>query len=129
MPPPPTQHPAAHRPIGKAVYGARLGILMLEARFIPGDTGNALTWPFPVLYKVVRGMSPRRVVREARRGLRDAFIDAKELADCGADGITTNCVSCQPSEIARPSACRSPLGPMQAPFVERLLLLASASAS
>jgi hypothetical protein len=36
---------------GKAIYGARLGILMLEARFprIPGDMGNAETWPFPVL--------------------------------------------------------------------------------
>ena len=40
---------------GKALYGAPLGILMLEARFprIPGDMGNATTWPFPVLYKVV----------------------------------------------------------------------------
>ena len=39
---------------GRAVYGAPLGILMLEARFprIPGDMGNAGTWPFPVLYKV-----------------------------------------------------------------------------
>ena len=38
---------------GKALYGARVGILMLEARFprIPGDMGNGLTWPFPVLYK------------------------------------------------------------------------------
>ena len=41
---------------GKAIYGAPLGILMLEARFprIPGDMGNAATWPFPVLYRVVR---------------------------------------------------------------------------
>jgi hypothetical protein len=33
---------------GKAIYGARVGILMLEARFprIPGDMGNAETWPF-----------------------------------------------------------------------------------
>ena len=36
---------------GKAIYGAPLGILMLEARFprIPGDMGNGTTWPFPVL--------------------------------------------------------------------------------
>src|SRR6476661_3293029 len=49
---------------GKALYGAPLGILMLEARFprIPGDMGNAETWPFPVLYRVVRGATPERVV-------------------------------------------------------------------
>ena len=48
---------------GRALYGAPLGILMLEARFarIYGDMGNATTWPFPVLYRVVRGASPERV--------------------------------------------------------------------
>ena len=47
---------------GKTLYGASVGILMLETRFprIPGDMGNAETWPFPVLYKVVPGASPRR---------------------------------------------------------------------
>lgn len=79
---------------GKAVYGAAVGILMLEARFprIPGDVGNALTWPFPVLYKVVRGASPDRVVRRNAEGLLGAFVDAgRELVRDGADGITTNC--------------------------------------
>src|SRR5262245_55085102 len=56
---------------GKGLYGARVGILMLETRFprIPGDMGNAETWPFPVLYKVVPGASPRRVVRDRAAGL------------------------------------------------------------
>jgi Asp/Glu/hydantoin racemase len=79
---------------GKAVYGARLGILMLEARFprIPGDMGNAGTWPFPVLYRVVRDASPQRVVRERAAGLLDAFLAAaRELVADGADGISTNC--------------------------------------
>ena len=79
---------------GKAVYGARLGILMLEARFprIPGDMGNASTFPFPVLYKVVGGASPDRVVRRRAEGLLDAFlVAAKELVALGADAITTNC--------------------------------------
>ena len=79
---------------GRAVYGARLGILMLEARFprIPGDMGNAETWPFPVLYRVVRGASPDRVVVRGAEGLLDAFIEAaRELVAIGADGITTNC--------------------------------------
>ena len=79
---------------GKAVYGARLGILMLEARFprIPGDMGHAGTWPFPVLYKVVKGASPQRVVAERAEGLLPNFVEAaKELESLGADGITTNC--------------------------------------
>lgn len=79
---------------GKAVYGAAVGILMLEARFprIPGDMGNALTWPFPVLYRVVRDASPDRVVRQGAAGLTEAFIAAaRDLVADGADGITTNC--------------------------------------
>ncbi len=79
---------------GKAIYGAPLGILMLEARFprIPGDMGNAETWPFPVLYRVVRGASPERVVLQGARGLLPDFIAAaQELVDLGAEAITTNC--------------------------------------
>jgi hypothetical protein len=79
---------------GKSVYGASVGVLMLEARFprIPGDMGNAATWPFPVRYKVVRGASPDRVVRRRAEGLLPAFIAAgRELVEDGCDGITTNC--------------------------------------
>lgn len=79
---------------GKAVYGAPLGILMLEARFprILGDMGNAGTWPFPVLYQVVRGASPERVVLRGAAGLLPLFLDAAaELVSHGAEAITTNC--------------------------------------
>lgn len=79
---------------GKAIYGASVGILMLEARFprIPGDMGNALSWPFPVHYRIVRNASPDRVVRQQAEGLLDAFVEAaQELVSDGVDGITTNC--------------------------------------
>jgi hypothetical protein len=79
---------------GKAIYGAPLGILMLEARFprIPGDMGNALTWPFPVLYKVVAGATPERVVLRGAEGLLSDFLAAaEELVAEGAEAITTNC--------------------------------------
>ena len=79
---------------GKSVYGASVGVLMLEARFprIPGDMGNAATWPFPVRYKVVRGASPDRVVRRRAEGLLPAFIAAgRELVEDGCDGIATYC--------------------------------------
>ncbi len=79
---------------GKSIYGAALGVLMLEARFprIPGDMGNAGTWPFPVMLRVVRGASPERVVLDGAPGLLDPFVEAaRDLVDLGAEGITTNC--------------------------------------
>jgi len=112
---------------GKAVYGARLGILMLEARFprIPGDMGNARTWPFPVLFRVVAGASPERVVNQRAAGLMNAFLDAAaDLVQQGADGITTNCgfLSLYQAEIARhvgvPVATSSL---MQVPFIQSVL--------
>jgi Asp/Glu/hydantoin racemase len=112
---------------GRAIYGAPLGILMLEARFprIPGDMGNAGTWPFPVLYKVVRGASPERVVLEGARGLLLDFLDAAaELVRLGAEAITTNCgfLSLFQAEIAAhvgvPVATSSL---MQVPWVQATL--------
>ncbi|MBV9568455.1 MAG: aspartate/glutamate racemase family protein [Hyphomicrobiales bacterium] len=112
---------------GKAIFGAKLGILMLEARFprIPGDMGHAGTWNFPVLYKVVRGASPHRVVREGANGLLSAFLEAAhELVELGADGITTNCgfLSLYQPELAFhvgvPVATSSL---MQAPLIEATL--------
>ncbi len=79
---------------GQAVYGAALGILMLEARFarVPGDMGNAATWPFPVHYRVVAGASPERVVLRRAEGLLQPFLQAAtELVALGAAAITTNC--------------------------------------
>lgn len=112
---------------GKAVYGARVGILMLEARFprIPGDMGNATTWPFPVLYKVVSGASPQRVVRERAVGLLEPFLDAaRELVRLGADGITSNCgfLSLFQDEIAAAAGVPVAISSMmQVAMVNRLL--------
>ena len=94
LPPHALSQPPAIARGGKAVYGAPLGILMLEARFprILGDMGNAKTWPFPVLYRVIKGASPERVVLEGARGLLPDFLAAaEELVRLGAEAITTNC--------------------------------------
>jgi hypothetical protein len=87
--------------------------------------GNAETWPFPVLYKVVPGASPRRVVCERSEGLLDEFLAAAdELVRHGADGITTTCgfLSLYQRDIAAhvgvPVATSSL---MQIPFMERVL--------
>lgn len=112
---------------GKAIYGASVGILMLEARFprIPGDMGNAASWDFPVLYRVVKDASPDRVVRQGAVGLLDRFTEAaRDLVADGADGITTNCgfLSLFQDELA--AAVGVPVATsslMQVPMVERLL--------
>lgn len=79
---------------GKQIYGAPIGILMLDARFprIPGDMGNAATWPFPVLYRVVEGADPDLIVRRRAAGMLEPFIEAgRDLIRQGAEVITTNC--------------------------------------
>lgn len=112
---------------GKAIYGASVGILMLEARFprILGDMGNALTWPFPVHYRVVRDASPDRVVRQGADGLYESFLTAaRGLVDDGVDGITTNCGFLSlyqdrlSSDLTVPVATSSL---MQLPWIDRLL--------
>jgi len=79
---------------GKSIYGFSIGILMLNAKFprIPGEMGNASTWDFPVLYKVVKSASPKKVVTENDPNLLEPFINAaKELEAEGVSAITTNC--------------------------------------
>ena len=111
---------------GKAIYGASVGMLLLESRFprIPGDGGNAATWPFPMLYRVVGGATPDKVVR-ARGAIVDDFVDAaRELVAIGADGITTNCGFLVLHQDRLAQACGVPVAAsslLQVPWVERLL--------
>ncbi|MGG5811179.1 aspartate/glutamate racemase family protein [Falsiroseomonas sp. CW058] len=112
---------------GKSIYGAPLGILMLEARFprIPGDMGNAGTWPFPVLFRVVRGASPERVVLGGAKGLLPDFIAAaQDLVDLGAEAITTNCGFLSLFQAEMAAAVKVPVATsslMQVPWVQATL--------
>src|SRR6267142_2304745 len=75
-------------------FGFTVGILMLDTQFprIPGDMGNASTFPFPVRYQRVEGASPDLVVRRGAAGLLPAFADgARRLEHEGVGAITTNC--------------------------------------
>ena len=80
---------------GRNLYGLPLGILMLESRFprIPGDAGNASTWPFPVSYRVVPGATPETVVRHlAESDFLTPFTDAALALEAdGVSLVTTNC--------------------------------------
>ena len=75
-------------------YGFTVGILMLDTRFprIPGDMGNAATFPFPVRYHRVTGADPDLVVRRGAEGLLPRFVEgARALEHEGVGAITTNC--------------------------------------
>jgi Asp/Glu/hydantoin racemase len=79
---------------GHPNYGFAVGIIMLETKFprIPGDIGNATTFSFPVLYRIVRGASGRRVVIDRDPSLLEPFIEAgQELRREGVKMIATSC--------------------------------------
>ncbi len=112
---------------GKTIFGASVGILMLETQFprIPGDMGNAATWPFPVRYRVVKGATPGNVVRGDPLRQLDAFIAAgRELVEMGCDGITTTCGFLSLVQEDLKEALDVPVAAsslIQAPMIERLL--------
>ena len=111
---------------GKAIYGASVGMLLLETRFprIPGDGGNAATWPFPMLWRVVSGATPDRVVRDRGVVVDDFIAAARDLVAAGADGITTNCGFLVLHQDRLAKECGVPVAAsslLQVPWVERLL--------
>ena len=112
---------------GKTVYGARVGILLMETHFprVPGDIGNGLTWPFPVLYKVIRGATHQAVIVDKAKDLRDAYIaGANELVAIGADGIATSCGYLSIIQEGLRRGCPVPVAASslaQVAFVQRLL--------
>src|SRR3989304_3736097 len=108
-------------------YGFGVGILMLDTRFprIPGDMGNAATFPFPVRYHRVSGAGPDLVVRRGAEGLLPAFIEgARQLEREGVGAITTNCgflVKYQPELAAAVNVPVFTSSLLLVPLVHRLL--------
>jgi hypothetical protein len=108
-------------------YGFTVGILMLDTRFprIPGDMGNATTFPFPVRYHRVPGASPDLVVRHGAARLLPAFVDgARELEREGVGAITTNCGFLVKYQAELAASVRVPLltsSLLLVPLVHRML--------
>ncbi|QTX31835.1 aspartate/glutamate racemase family protein [Aminithiophilus ramosus] len=74
--------------------GEPIGILILDAAYpcVPGNVGNATTFPFPVRYKEIRGSSIERLLNERDPELLKPFIEgAKELEAEGVRAITGAC--------------------------------------
>lgn len=71
-----------------------VGVLCLDTSFtkIPGHIRNPVTFDFPVLYQVVEGATPERVVSQADPALLEPFVRAaQELAAKGVAAITGAC--------------------------------------
>ena len=75
-------------------YGQKIGILMLATHFprVPGDIGNATSFPFPVVYRVVREATAETVVNQQSPALIEPFCRAaRELEAEGCKCIVTSC--------------------------------------
>jgi len=112
----------------RTYYGVTLGILMLETRFerFYGDIGNALTWPFPVQFRIVKGAVPSKVTNlTANQDMLQPFKDAAEdLIASGVDGITTTCGFLALYQRALADHCSVPVATsalLQVPMVQRTL--------
>ena len=112
---------------GKTIFGATLGIVMLETQFprVHGDIGNALTWPFPVQYRIAQTATPEKVVLGDAEPLAEAFLTAgRELVASGCDGVATNCGFLVPFQDRLSTALGVPVASsslLQVPFVQRIL--------
>ncbi|MCF7935755.1 MAG: aspartate/glutamate racemase family protein [Synergistales bacterium] len=74
--------------------GESIGILILDAAYpcVPGNVGNASTFPFPVRYKEIKGASIERLLNQRDPSLLQPFLDgARELQDEGVKAITGAC--------------------------------------
>jgi phosphohistidine swiveling domain-containing protein len=99
---------------------------MLDTLFprVPGDMCNAETWPFPVLFKVVKGANAARVAARDRGMLDDFIAGGRELVAQGADGITTNCGFLTHYQAALTEALGVPVAAsslFQVPLIDALL--------
>ena len=73
-------------------YGHAIGILLLDYRgpFIPGDVGNASTYRYPVLYKLVEGLTFDLVLSGDVRAEEMIVEAAKDLERFGASTIISS---------------------------------------
>ncbi|MDL2298816.1 aspartate/glutamate racemase family protein [Synergistaceae bacterium OttesenSCG-928-D05] len=74
--------------------GEPIGILILDAAYpcVPGNVGNATTYPFPVRYHEVRGASIERLLNQRDPTLLEPFLEgARKLEAEGVRGITGAC--------------------------------------
>ena len=78
---------------GQTSYGEDIGILLLDTNvpFIRGDVGNAKSYPFPVRYKRVDGLTAKIILKHDRSFAEKMVAGALELEAEGVKAITGDC--------------------------------------
>lgn len=75
-------------------YGHAVGVILVDVRtpFIPGDVGNASTYPFPVVYRAASEVNLERLINQGDKSLTPAVVAvARELEDLGVRAVTSDC--------------------------------------
>jgi aspartate/glutamate racemase len=104
-----------------------VGVLCLDTAYpkFPGHIRNPATFGFPIVYRVVDGATPERVVGQADPRLLQPFVDAaRELEAVGVAAITTSCGFLVIFQRELADAVRVPLyssSLIQLPMVHRML--------
>lgn len=111
---------------GRPVYGARLGIIILDTRFqrFIGDIGNAETFRYPVQYSVVSGISLGADLTPEGETLQVFYRAIDDLVARGVDGISTSCgflAIMQPHLAARSPVPVATSSLLQIPMLQRML--------
>ena len=80
---------------GRAIAGFRVGVLVLDTthELVPGNVQHAASFDFPVLYEVVRGISPAELMRGVRSTRNIIVKSARTLEAAGVSVIVGACGS------------------------------------
>ncbi len=111
---------------GQVSYGEAIGILLLdsEAPFIPGDVANANTYPFPVRFQRVPGLTVKRILSHDLTALDDVMKAALTLKKEGVRAITSDCGFMALYQQALAEKLELPVflsSLLQVPFLSRLI--------
>lgn len=79
---------------GYPIYGADIGVLMLNCRFPrpKGDIGNAATFPYPICYEIVDGPETAALTMDGEEAAVEQMLQSAEhLEQKGVRAIFTSC--------------------------------------
>ena len=111
----------------RVAYGTTIGILLLNTRFpmIPGDVGNASTYPFPILYRVIDSLPTDFWASDSAASRAPDVVEAaRALQNAGVAAITSDCGYMAMYQKDVQAALSTPVflsSLLQVPFIQRVL--------